>query len=66
VVYVDTAFDQHLLHVAVGKVEAQIPPYASTMTSGAYRNPANADTGGDHARVRADFTDQVSLDLANA
>src|ERR1700716_3310779 len=36
------------------------------MTSGGYRNPANADTGGDHARVRADFTDQVSLDLANA
>jgi hypothetical protein len=34
------------------------------MTSGGNRNPANADTGGDHARARADFTDQVSLDLA--
>jgi len=39
---------------------------ASMMMSGGNRNPANADTGGDHARVRADFTDQVSLDLANA
>src|SRR3981081_655209 len=36
------------------------------MTAGGNRNPANADTGGDHARVRADFTDQVSLDLAHA
>jgi hypothetical protein len=39
---------------------------ASTMTSGGNRNPANADGGGDHGRARADFTDQVSLDLANA
>jgi hypothetical protein len=65
VVYVDTAFDQQFLNVTVGEVEAQIPPYGQHDDVRRVPEPSKRKHRR-RPRVRADFTDQVSLDLANA
>ena len=67
VIDLHAAFDQQILHVAIGQVEAQVPAQCDDDHLWREAEPGNPDLAGSHGLGRIDgFTAQVCLDLANA
>jgi hypothetical protein len=66
VVDLDTAFDQQLFHVPIGKAVARYHHTATTITLAENRKAAKAEPGGDEEPRREDsFTGQGCPDLSS-